>query len=670
MQPCRHCVLQFACNVYTHSLLGHLPHDKCLTYRPSCTHAPVTGNTGLPKNAKWARPNNKAAGVPSGQAAGAGQPGQPIELSADKQAALEYSMTKSEQWRQQCRDTMAQAVNAEAAAAAAAAAFAAAAGSNGVAVGAVGHGAAASSSGNSSQQTPASRSILGSPARGTAALLRALSVQDASNSSTVTGGSTTISSSSSTPVRHRGGPMSRFAPVGLAGVQAAAAAAGRQQQHQYPSVQGPQVEVPESAFAQVAKYGWLGPPRRLDTEPGKPGRPKMLVPGQRVTFRVSIRESLQDGTYEIAEASRQWQVEESIGDGGLSVVYRCVACEGDEDSFVSNVAGANSSASPLDLHQDPVVVIKMCKRFDDVATPEELLSGPDALTNYRRVWDDTCWLHTFAEEAVMDKCTGRNVLPVYAAGWVEVEGGEPRPALLMQLADGTLEDMVPPCGLPPQRACWLLRQLANGLHSAHIAGIIHRDLKSKNVLYHVNFPGGEQIVICDWGSALTPGGYSKGSTKVGTLGWAPEEQLALGGVGYFDLQPNVDAYPFGLLAAYVHIGKLPDAWGAELIGPHRQRELRRLLDPSLPADQDPLPPTHPLRKLDGDIRDLVWQCCAEGSERPTVSQLLAGHHYFQHTQIATSTSSTMQELERPNWLHHVQQLKAAAAAGPPGVQQL
>jgi serine/threonine protein kinase len=177
----------------------------------------------------------------------------------------------------------------------------------------------------------------------------------------------------------------------------------------------------------------------------------MLRPGK-VAFKVSFREALPDGKYEIVEASRQWEVVQSIGEGAMSVVYRAEwVPPSAEDSFVSNVTGHHSAANPLDRPACPVA-IKVCKRFDDEATPAELTSGPDALTNYRRIWDDTCYRQTWAEETVADKCRGLHILRVYEVGWVELDDGEPRPALLMQLADGTLEDLVPPCGLPPPSA--------------------------------------------------------------------------------------------------------------------------------------------------------------------------------------------------------------------------
>jgi hypothetical protein len=141
------------------------------------------------------------------------------------------------------------------------------------------------------------------------------------------------------------------------------------------------------------------------------------------------------------------------------------------------------------------------------------------------------------------------------------------------------------------------------------------------------------------------------------------------GSGHFNLDPNVDAYPFGLLIAYIIIGKVPDAWDMALIGPQRQQELRRLLDPHLPTDQDPLQPSHPLRKLKGDARDLVWQCCASGSERRTVSWLLENHKYFTNRQTAAPSHEDPYGLEGLNWLASVQHLKAGAAGGLLGMQQ-
>ena len=105
----------------------------------------------------------------------------------------------------------------------------------------------------------------------------------------------------------------------------------------------------------------------------------------------------------------------------------------------------------------------------------------------------------------------------------EVGEDEGRPYIAMEYVEGeTLRDRVRKGPLEPAEAVGLIDQVAAGLAEAHGKGIIHRDVKSANIMVT---PKGRAKVM-DFGLAKLRGGSSltKSQTTLGTVAYMSPEQ--------------------------------------------------------------------------------------------------------------------------------------------------
>src|ERR1700683_472962 len=190
----------------------------------------------------------------------------------------------------------------------------------------------------------------------------------------------------------------------------------------------------------------------------------------------------------------------------------------------------------------------------------------------------------FAREA---RAVGRlhhpNIVTIFEFG--EHQG---EPFIAMEYVEGeTLSSLIGRPGVSPSEIVGLMDGLCAGLHYAHRAGIIHRDIKPVNVMVDT-----EGIVkILDFGIAraaalsLTQSGTQPG-TVLGTLNYMSPEQLAgkaidqrtdifAVGAVFYELLAGRQAFPGDIDSGILQL--------ILLTGPAPLAELRPDLDPALVA---------------------------------------------------------------------------------------
>jgi len=133
----------------------------------------------------------------------------------------------------------------------------------------------------------------------------------------------------------------------------------------------------------------------------------------------------------------------------------------------------------------------------------------------------------------------------------EVGDSEDRPYIAMEFVDGeTLRDKVKKGPLKTGEALDIASQIAAGLGEAHRKDIIHRDIKSANIM--VTAKG--QAKVMDFGLAKLRGGSSltKSQTTLGTVAYMSPEQ-ARGD----ELDQRTDLWSLGVVLYEMLTGELP-----------------------------------------------------------------------------------------------------------------
>ncbi len=121
--------------------------------------------------------------------------------------------------------------------------------------------------------------------------------------------------------------------------------------------------------------------------------------------------------------------------------------------------------------------------------------------------------------------------------------------ITMKLVEGkTLDQLLDDGPLPPERIEHLLSQLVDALSAAHSQGVVHRDLKSANIMV----AGDGHLWVMDFGLARDLERDPSFSGPVGTPAyWSPEQALGEAAT------PASDVYSFGVVAYRLWTGKLP-----------------------------------------------------------------------------------------------------------------
>ena len=254
----------------------------------------------------------------------------------------------------------------------------------------------------------------------------------------------------------------------------------------------------------------------------------------------------------------RYEIVALIGSGGMGTVYRA-----------------------RDLELDEVVALKVLR--------PELVAAPGILDRFRR------------EAKLARRVTHKNVARVFDIG--EHEGEK---FLTMELVEGeALSAALSRSGaFPLERALAVGAAIADGLGSAHAAGVVHRDLKPDNVLLARD----GRVVVTDFGiaraltDALQGGGASNSiGMLVGTPAYMAPEQV--------EARPEVDAradiYAFGAVLYELFTGNR--AWPGD--SPFAVAAARLL---------NPPPDPRALRRDLPDLcAELVLRCMArDPAQRP------------------------------------------------------
>jgi serine/threonine-protein kinase len=153
------------------------------------------------------------------------------------------------------------------------------------------------------------------------------------------------------------------------------------------------------------------------------------------------------------------------------------------------------------------------------------------------------------------------VLPIYAYG-----NQDGRLYIAMRyMPDGSLTQRVTRDGpLPLKTASAWLTDMASALDYAHEKGILHRDLKSDNVLLDQH----DNPYLADFGlvKLLHESRGSTGPLVLGTPGFMSPEQC----LGETELTPALDQYSLGVVLYYMLTGQLPFEHSAPLTILHMQ----------------------------------------------------------------------------------------------------
>ena len=152
-----------------------------------------------------------------------------------------------------------------------------------------------------------------------------------------------------------------------------------------------------------------------------------------------------------------------------------------------------------------------------------------------------------------------------------------RPYLAMEFVDGpSLADRLKSGPLTEDDVASLQMRLADGMHKAHLAGVVHRDMSPDNVI----LPGRDVAAakIIDFGIAKTSGvggGTLLGGSFAGKYNYVSPEQLGLFGA---DVTAKSDIYSLGLVLAAALRGSPIDMNGTQVEVIEKRRVVPDLSD--------------------------------------------------------------------------------------------
>src|ERR1051325_5571533 len=268
----------------------------------------------------------------------------------------------------------------------------------------------------------------------------------------------------------------------------------------------------------------------------------------------------------IGQTISHYKILEKLGEGGMGVVYKA------EDLKLRRTVAVKFLPKRLSIHDEERA------RFTLEAQAASALNHPNISTIYEI---DEANGETFI---VMEYIPG-----VTLREWIRrksEETGGYRKTGLKESVDIAI-------------------QIAEGLEKAHEKGIVHRDIKSENVMVTDD---DRRAKIMDFGLAKL-GGVSKltktGST-VGTIAYMSPEQ-----VEGTETDHRTDIFSFGVLCYEMFTGQLPFRAG------HETAVMYEIIN------VEPAPLVDPGKGIDAELDRIVMKCLEENREDPYQSRRAA-----------------------------------------------
>ena len=201
------------------------------------------------------------------------------------------------------------------------------------------------------------------------------------------------------------------------------------------------------------------------------------------------------------------------------------------------------------------------------------------------------------EIAVLGTLRNPHIVSFYDAVRIEEKNSV---ALVMDLIDGqTLQELGEDRPLDLERGARVIRQVANGLHEAHEAGMIHRDIKPDNIMIE-RLPAGDDFVhILDFGVVRREGDMHVTQGFLGTPLYASPEQIVGDGS-----DRRGDIYSLGAVWFFVLTGRPP------FLGDHVYEVLKKHIKMTPPRPND----LRAGQDIPGFLEDVVLSMLAKKPE--------------------------------------------------------
>jgi hypothetical protein len=197
-----------------------------------------------------------------------------------------------------------------------------------------------------------------------------------------------------------------------------------------------------------------------------------------------------------------------------------------------------------------------------------------------------------------------NIVRVFDAGQGELDGHEVSYIVMEYVPCGDFKGLMERNGpLPETMLSRVGADVASGLAHAHERGIVHRDVKPRNIL--IDDRGSPKLADFGIARALDmTTSHNRAASYLGTAAYSSPEQLRGERV-----TPKSDVYSLGATLYHAAVGSQPfEGNSIEVANQH--------------IHSPPTPPTQKGAQLDGSLEALILSCLAKRpSERPDASRL-------------------------------------------------